>query len=369
MAHRNMPNSFKLSPWSGVKGAASSIFKVDYEDTEILPIVEYALKELNDIQYPLVKSDNFALVNVYNPDTRHSCGYAEKPHVDLIKPMTGLVLTFQMMPRPFRKTPDKVYTNQFDDFTMLWGRTLRELTSCVTISVPKSITKHVKLRLNHTEDLQYICNILGIITKNFVQYPTYANRLGQKYLEPNLEIDTLYSKYFQATLRTTFKNVSREYWAYNKDVWREAPNLIGTDHINDTFNGYFVLHLLPLVDADYGHAGKYLHSTHKGYLRDYLVRGVNDFMTVVRSKSVGKPSKPMYSVMHLMSKAYNFNGFGSDGRYDLVADMLLKLYGNLDLDEVYKQKLGNLFSSHNKVVESLLYPDAKFIDSIEELFS
>ena len=182
-------------------------------------------------------------------------------------------------------------------------------------------------------------------------------------------MDTLYSKYFQATLRTTFKNVSREYWAYNKDVWTEAPSLIGTDHINDKFNGYFVLHLLPLVDVDYGQAGKYIHGTGKGGLRDYLVRGVNDFMTVVRSKSVGQPSQAMYSAMHLMAKAYDFNGFGSDGRYDLVSAMLLKLYNNLDLDEVYKQKLGNLFSNHNKVVENLLYPDAKFVDSIEELFS
>lgn len=369
MAHRNMPDSFKLNPWSGVKGAASSIFRVDYEDTEILPVAEYAIRELADIRYPLVKSDNFALVNVFNPDTRHSCGYATRPHEDLIKPMTGLVLTFQMMPRPFRSTPDKVYTNQFDDFTMLWGRTLRELTSCLTISVPKSITKHINLKINHTEDLQYVYNLLGILTKNFVEYPTYANRIGKPYLEPKSDEDTLYSKYFQATLQTTFKTVSREYWPYNKSIWEEAPSLIGTDHINDTFHSYFVLHLLPYVSTEHGDAGRYLQSTDKGNLKEYLVRGINDFMTVVRSKNVGMPSKAMYSAMHLMAKSYDFNGFGKADRYDLVSAMLMKLYQNLDLDELYKNKLSSTFSSHSGVVEKLLYPDSKFSDQLQELFS
>lgn len=372
MPHRQLNDTFKLNPWSGVKGAASSIFKVDYEGAEILPIIDYMFKELTDAQFPLVRSGLLTLVNVYNPDTNHSVGYQDPPHEDLVKPMTGLVLTFQMMHRPFRKTPTKVAVNRFTDFTMLWGKSLREVTTCLTISIPKSITKNLRLNINHTDDLLYVYNVLGIASKNYVERPTIMNTLASMYDEPKEDVDSLYSKYFQQTLATTFKNSPFDLWPYTKAIWQEAPNLIGTRHVNDTFNLYFVLHLLDYVDVDEPNtiAYTYLNDWQRNTLKDFLHEGVRQFNMHIKSKEIPSTITPaLYAVMNLIYGCYELNSFGEANRNDLVEGMFLSLYSNYNLDESYKVKSTMLFSSMKTFVENLLNPDQALKDKLYELFN
>jgi len=369
MAHRQIQTNFRLNAWKGVRGTSTSVFNANAVSQELSPVLEYIIQELYEAGYPSVKSGAFSLVNIYNPDTKHSVGYSERPHQDLVKPMTGLTLTFSMVSRPLIKTPAEIFDSRITDFTIFWGTSFTNSNDYLVVSVPKEILKNTKVAWGLVDDLFSLYNIIGAVTKNYVQNE-YNPRNTVKFNVPNMPLGMLKSKYLELTLPNLLKNVHPMYWPFNLDLWTKASQLLMPRHLVDSLNLYMCVHVLDMLGPRLSpQANSYINGTGPNTLNYFIQDGVRGILQVLRSKNVpDRAEDSIYGTLHLLFSMVEAGGIGETEDYATVSSILQGMLDRFESNPELEQDFLQKFTSIQLVSKQILNGDDDLRRFLEEVF-
>ena len=369
MAHRQLNTNFRLNPWKGVKGSATAVFKAAAVSQELSPVLEYILQELYEAGYPAVKSSMFSLVNIYNPDTNTSVGFSERPHEDLVKPMTGLVLTFSMVSRPLIKTPPIVYQHGITDFTYFWGQKLTSATDNLVVSVPKEILKNNKVAWALTEEILTLYNLIGVVTKNFVMHE-YNPKATSKFNVPNMPEGMMKSKYLEMSLPNLVKSTHPMYWPYSIDFWNKASQLLMPRHLTPKLDLYFCVYMFEILGPRLSPAASdYVYGTGPKTLSSFLMDGVRGLLQIVKSKNIpSRVEDSVYGTLHLLYALPVPGGIGETDDYAVVTSVLQGMLDRFEARPELEQEFIQMFSSISQAVKLLIKEDDGMRRFLEEVF-
>jgi len=369
MTHRQIQSNFRLNSWRGVKGSASAVFSAAAVRQELSPVLEYILQELYDAGHPAVKSGLFSLVNIYNPDTQHSVGYSERPHEDLVKPMTGLTLTFSMVSRPIIKTPVSVYQNHLSDYTLMWGRSITSATDNLIISVPKEILKGSKVAWGLTNDILALYNLIGIVTKNYVIHE-YNPKATSVFKVPNTPEGILKTRYLETSLPNLMKSTHPMYWPFNIDFWNQASQLLMARHFSTKLDLYFCVHMLDLLGPRLSPiATNYVYGVGVGTLSYFIMDGIRGLLQILKSKSLpSKVEDSVYGTLHLLYALVVPGGIGETDDYLEVTIVLQGVLDRFELRPELEQDFIQMFSSIQQASKLIIKEDDRMRKFLEEIF-
>lgn len=364
--HRFIPTTFKLNPWRGVKGTTSSIFDPNLNKVDMARLLQYVYEQIADTKYGILKKNLFSLVNVYNPDTKHSVGYLSAPPKEVVRPNSGLILTFSLVSRPYKNPPTDPYVNRIVDFTHFWGKDILSLTDYLTINLSKDFLKKLKTNHHYKNDLLYIYNVVGIASKNWVLHQTPLN---SDYLS-TVDEGLLQSRYFEKQLPDTFKNFGQDSWQFVSAIWEECSNLLGEKHFAGTFPYYFSLFLFDKYGKSLGVDAKhFIYGSGEGTLSYYIASGLRRLNQMLRSTSTsGTIEKDMYSVVHLILTMLDGEGLDTDQDKE-VWKFIVSLRNYIDSENSKSAELFNLLSMADRLSRNLIdqNPDDPLIGFLEEI--
>lgn len=349
--HRFIQTTFKLNPWKGVKGSASSIFEASRNKVDIARILQYVYGQIADTKYGMLKKNLFALVNIYNPYTKHSVGYLSAPPKEVVRPNSGLVLTFSLVPRPLKNPPTDPYVNRIVDFTHFWGKDILSLTDYLTINIPNDFLSKISSSHNYKDDLLYLYNVIGMATKNFVQYPTPLT--GD--LLSTVPVGLLHSKYFEKQLPDTAKNVGQDFWQYVSAVWEDCSNLLSHRHFGGNFPFYFCLFLHDRYGKSLGtDAHNFIYGSGPDSLSYFVASGIRRLNQMIRSTSTsGAIEKDLYAVVHLLLVLLDGDGLDTDQDNE-VWSFISKIRASIEGEQSDSAELYNLLSQTERVSRNLI---------------
>lgn len=370
MAHRQIQTNFRLNAWKGVKGTASNVFQASAVGLDLSPVLEYVIQELYEAGYPSVKQGTFTLVNVYNPASRNSVGYSEAPHKDLVKPSTGLVLTFSMASRPLIKTPAEVFQSRVTDYTVFWGKTFLETNNNLVVSVPKELMKDSRVASGMLDELLILYNIIGMVTKNFVQNE-YNPKATNKFLVPNMPLGMLKSKYLELSLPNLVKNVHPMYWPFNLDFWIKANQLLMPRHLVNSLNLYMCIYVLDMLGPRLGpKASDYINGTGPNTLHNFVVDGLRSLMQIIKIQNV--PSRledSAYGTLHLLYAMVRPGGIGVADDHGTATGLLQGIVNRFDRNPELEHDFMQTFSSIQTMARTVIDGDDSLARFLEEVFS
>lgn len=347
MAKRTIDVTFRQNPVHGIKGSLGTMFKSNYINYNVNAILEHLVAKIDDTRYGKLKRNQFTLVNVYNPDTRHSVGYLEAPPPDVITPLSGLVFTFALTSKPVRKTPKQIETNRIIDKTMFWGKSVTDITDYLTVNIPKDFLTRERSQFPYVDDLLYLYNVAGLYTKNYV-----LNGLD---IYDNSPVDVLHSRYLDANLKYLFNNCSRQYWRYCEQFWQSCPNLTITEDFDDTFYLYFSLYLFDKVGPDCGNLAKnMLFTKGPGTLHWFILDGLRAYVHSVRSSGAVIIEPSLVAAVSLMLYLIEGEGLSSGNSKNDIDQFVDKSRLRIKNDPQEFFFFSNTFSDLSRVASDLV---------------
>lgn len=367
ISHRSLPNTFRIHPLSGIKGTANNIFAKQRIKLDIEKVLEYIYGQIEATKYGMLKKDLFTLVNVYNPVTQNSVGYLSQPPPEVINANTGLSITFALISRPLRKPIENPFINLLIDHTHFWGADIMHLTDYLTINIPRTLLNKISSSYQYIDDLLYYYNVIGICTKNMVQF-----KHELKYdFHNTMPMGLTNSKFFDRNLSESLKNVGQDSIQYISAYWENASNLFNVRHFRGKFPLYFSLYLYDRYPKVLGtDASKFVYGNNSESLHYYLSSGLRDFSQVIRgSSTTSSISDEMYAVIHLLLVTlYNEGGLGADNETD-VWKFITRIRNRLKSDELLYPDFYNELSSIERIARSLINrnEDDSFIEFLEEI--
>lgn len=313
--HLKVYSTFKISVDAGIKGNTRSIFKFENLGQEVAPLIQYLMETLSKLSYPLVRSSIFSLVNIYCPDSKYSVGYQQQPHSENVLPYSGLVLTFSLVNRPSVKVPKEIYPVGASDYSIFWGKDYLSTTDYLTLCIPKNVLGDWKLQYTMQPDLLYLYNVLGMVTKAYVQDSTFLLRDG--YLHSRVQSRQILSaQYNHVTLQRLMLTRSFNHWIYSKELWTRASNLIHPYHFYNEFGEYFAFEIFDWIRNVelVGAANDYVYGKSPNGFCAYIEKGLRDLKRYMRKEDVF--SSEMQSAIYLLMV------LGGDPRSFTIDDLL-----------------------------------------------
>lgn len=364
--HRFIPTTFRLNPWKGVKGSVSKIFSPDRIRLDVDKLLYYVYKQLADSTYSTLKKQTFTLVNVFNPDTKHSVGYLDQPPKDVIGLNTGLVLTFALTSRPIKKAYPQPYTNHLTNFNYYWGSDIMNPIDYLTVNVQKDFLNRLQFSRDYHDDLVYIYNVVGMATKNWVQNPT---QLVSGHIS-NTPMGLLKSSMFDKTLVTLFKTVKQDSWQYNSKVWEECSNLLSDKHFAGRFPLYFSVTLYDRVSNRLGkEASHFVYGKGQGTLSYFIEAGVRRLHQMIKTTATsGTVEDDLYATISLILSTIESDGLGFDNDQG-AWDFIQKLSDFVKDEDSDSTALFQLLAQTTRVARSLIdqNDEEPLIQFIEEI--
>ena len=351
--HRFIPTTFRLNPWKGVKGTAQNIFAPARVKLDMERILSYVYGQIADTKYGVLKKDLFTLVNIYNPDTKHSVGYLSAPPIEVVRPMSGLTLTFCLTPKPIKTPYAEPFVNRIIDFTHFWGKDITKLTDYLTINIPKDFLNKIESSHQYRDDLMYLYNVIGVCTKNWVQNQVSLTST----FRTSVPIGLLNTKFHDRTLIDTFKNVAQDHWQYVSAMWEDSSNLLSTRHFSNKFPLYFSLYLYDRFNDNLGRDAKqFIYGTGTGTLHEFISSGVRKLNQLIRSKAGSATiDADTYAATHLLlNLTFNEGGLGGADNERELWQFINQLRSRIESDDQLLPDVINHFSNIQHIARSLI---------------
>lgn len=347
MTKRTVDVTFRQNPVNGIKGNLGTLFKKSYINYNVSAILERLVKKIDDTRYGKLQRNQFTLVNVYNPDTRHSVGYLEFPPKEVITPMSGLVFTFALTSRPLRKTPKQIETNRIIDKTVFWGKDVTEITDYLTVNIDKEFLAKHRSQFPYVDDLLYIYNVAGLYTKNYV--------LNSLDIYDNSPVDVLHSRYYDANLKYLFNNCSRQYWRYSEQYWQNCSNLTIADDFDDAFYLYFSLYLFDKVGKNCGSLAKtMLFTKGPGTFHWFVMDGLRALVHSIKSSGAVVVEPSFVAVVSLILYLVEGEGLSIGNSKTEVEEFVENARERLKNDPQEVFLFSNLFGDLSKVASGIV---------------
>lgn len=245
MIHRNQQTSFRTTEFSLSGGFLHSLLKSKYLNINVGDVFEYLVDTLWHTVGAMNNAVNFSLVNVFSPFTNFSHGNLPPPPKSAWPTGKALVFTFAVRNR-------FSYVDAFDP------KTVRRRTNFVThfgdgfnnqdyisISVSMEQGKDWGCSTAHANELQYIYNLIGAMTKSFVRRQNAYKTADEDYEDVHslLKLTDMHSRFYRMPMKQMFLQVPYHLWVFNYHVWEYAPNILSQRLITPTVALYYFMYL------------------------------------------------------------------------------------------------------------------------------
>lgn len=214
----------------------------------------------------------FTLVNVSCMHNQFSYGLCDTPPKEA-RPLSNTWLyTFAITPARYQATDKPAYTSLRGINMRAWGF---EGTQFLTLGTTHSDAGKYGLSYDAQTGIR-LYYLLGALSKKAITQARSVNDLDMERAR-----DTIYMK----PLYNLMRNVPWRHWVYNRQVWRNAPHLLCTDHLTPDTLMYHALfvgatsRLAPLTEAralDLLHES--LTSSMSRYRHDMPARSTSDLL-------------------------------------------------------------------------------------------
>lgn len=253
-------------------------------------IIRQVISQIIDAQMPFIKALNFTLVNVFSTDTNMSMGYSNRPDDSVIMVDSGICFTFCLKPRATRNLPQPMTQLGRSRYWRLWG--VDNNNEYLTVSLPRSLL--FGLNGNGVEFLNVIYNIVGAITRNYVQLVS-SSKFGPA--ASSQDLSSIASQTLMLSVSNCMRTVPYTEWHFNLPMWKEYSEVFVSDVIQKDYPLYFCLYILPsLYLPDVGKSGTaYI----DGPVVDFVSKGLMKISASLAS-SVVDPSPELCAALYLL---------------------------------------------------------------------
>lgn len=371
MFHREQKTGFRVSEFSLSGAFLHSLLKPRFVDFNVGELFEYLADSLWNTVGVMTDRVDFTLVNVCSPFNRFSHGILPEPPSVTWPTGKALIFTFAIRrARPydqFRIKRNWVHHNS-NQITK-WGLNFQS-RDYVSISVDMSKADEWHLKSMRMLELQYLFNIIGMMTKSFVRRQNVYQRIGQTYDDQH-EVRSLrdwYVEIYSMPIKRLVQTVPYHLWPFNYHVWEYAPNILSPRTITPAVATYYFMYLHGAIRQDIeGRIGTLERlgvngeTGIGGYLVDSILRLVQDART---------PGDRQLSTLELLAPAVieTFLRTGSTqledtsfGAYLSRVELRTRLIADLQSRE---NDLGAMFLPAKNTMFKLLTEDTNWRDTI-----
>lgn len=259
MIHRKQLTNFRTSEFSLSGGFLHSLLKPKYLNINVGELFEYIADSLWHVVGALNDSVDFTLVNVCSPFTKFSHGYLPPPPSKAWPTGKAMVFTFAVRNRRtyvnqiFNSNSVRRHSNSVTHFG--FGYNNRDF---VSISIDMQQGSEWGCAYPKSNELQYIYNLIGAMTKSFVRRQTAYLTAEKDYEDVHSLIDLydIHIRLYRMPLKQMFLTVPYHLWPFNYHVWEYAPNILPQRILTPTVALYYFMYLndavskLPRTTAD-----------------------------------------------------------------------------------------------------------------------
>lgn len=252
--HRNQTVNFRQSAFPLNGQAVPFLFKTRYQSLNVGDLFEFLADCLWNLTAVRTDSLNFTLVNVTSPFAGFSHG-SSPPPPELARPFgKALLLTFATS-SPFTVTQAAVQNIRRTDVRRRavhitqWGPDGGQ--DYVTIAVNGQPAHDLGLVNLQPNQLQYIYNTIGVLTKSFMTRQTKYQAGTDNYSEfhGRFNLHALRSRLGRMPLPHLFRTVPYPLWPFSIPLWTMAPNMIPQRCITPEVALYYFMYLRPILSV------------------------------------------------------------------------------------------------------------------------
>jgi len=371
--HRNQTVNFRQSAFPLNGQAVPFLFKTRYQSLDIGGLFETVAKILWNLTAVRTSSLEFTIVNVTSPFSGFSHG-SHPPGPKITRPFgKALLITFATS-SPFeiaaRHTQGLRRTDvrrRAVDVTQ-WGTGGKQ--DFVTIAVNGAAAHDLGLVNLQPNQLQYVYNTLGILTKSFIQKQT-------KYLPGTDSYTDFHARYNLQALRLRigrmplpklFREIPYPLWVFSLPLWTMAPNMVSQRSITPEFALYYFMHIRPIISvydnvmADVKSARLGLSTGRPDSVFGHLSDSILNFVQMVKT-----PGDTQLTVKEVLAPSV-LRAFISTGTPDVDGGTnymrLLSAEANDLASRMSHMDLGTLLMPPDSAARKVMLGDKNFADTL-----
>lgn len=371
--HRNQTVNFRQSAFPLGGQAIPFLLKTRYQSLDIGGLFEFVADILWNLTAVRTDSLNFTLVNATSPFAGFSHG-SHPPPPQIARPFgKALLLTFATS-SPFEIAGRKTQSLRRTDVrrravaVTQWGTDGRQ--DFVTIAVEGQQSHGLGLTNLQPNQLQYIYNTVGILTKSFIQKQTKYLPGSGSYTDyhQQFNLQALRSRLGRMPLPKLFRDIPYPLWVFSLPLWTMAPNMIPQRCITPEASLYYFMHLRQIISTADNVVGD-VKSRRLGLNTDaepgvlgHLSDSVLNFVQMVKMPgdaqlSVAELLAPATIQALMLTGAPDLEG-GAEYRTRISAEALALADKMADVD------LGHLFLPADAAAKKIMQSDRGFADTL-----
>lgn len=267
MIYIKHPISFTVTEWPLSPGASNFIFNNRSEMQNTGRLLNYIGRELVKARQPLIAKVPFTLLNAHAPMANTSFGFNNKPR-DVLFGRFPLVFTFALTRYKHSDEVAPRYVRKPSRYSRIWGPTMFRRSDYLTVRLSPEILSECKIYNLGLPNMRYLYFAVGAFTKNLVRSPRWT------YYFDTPRVETFNS--FNMPVSDMVRRHPYDMWAFNREVWNRASNLIVEEHFSPELMLFYMMNsdLKPAygdILSIFGR-GAYLHKTVDTGLKSLIKR-------------------------------------------------------------------------------------------------
>lgn len=288
MFHREQKTNFRVSEFSLSGGFLQQLLqRPEFGTYDIGELFEFIADSLYHTVGVMTDRVDFTLINVCSPFTRYSHGSAIEPPMAAWPRGKALIFTFAI-------GPVKTYENQFFRYRDVrhnsnsltkWGLD-NDCNDFVSISIDMVQAADWHLEGMRANQLQYVYNMIGAMTKNFMRRQLQYLTVDKSYddIHEVRSIRDWYVELYSLPIKQVFTSVPVHLWVFNYHIWEQAPNLIPMRTITPVVAMYYFMYLHSSTQPNAPYVlKKRLGYTDDGGIADYLAASIMRMVQDIRT--------------------------------------------------------------------------------------
>ncbi|SBV38498.1 hypothetical protein BN7874_279 [Phage NCTB] len=370
--HRTVKTTFKVNPRNGLLGGISRTFKRERMGEQVGELFDLLAQEMYADKTAFSYKSQFSLINVTNLLNGTSVGYSVMPPSEVTGFNSALVFTFSLVPSPYSNTLPSVGTkfkaSSNLDMVTYWS-TRKSGKEYLTISIDKATLRRLKLSFNTESEMVYMYNTIGALSKSFVLYNNWyrVNGTHESANAPTINEYTLYSKYYERSLKSMMNDHPMNTWLYCQQFWQQAQNLLTPQFLDiDEFGLFYLLYMID--DVPFSSSSTLFENLYSpvGGIRDYVAQGIKDFNLAMNNEAADITDN-CYAVVHLIESMAYPGGLGIAVDKELAKRRMHQINSAFEFDDDLKTKFYSFMSDTNKAFIALIDRDSRFSSIVKEI--
>lgn len=371
--HRNQTVNFRQSAFPLNGQAVPFLFKTRYQSLDVGGLFEFVADILWNLTAVRTSSLEFTIVNVTSPFAGFSHG-SHPPPPQITRPFgKALLLTFATS-SPFEIKGRRAQSLRRTDVrrravaVTQWGTDGKQ--DFVTIAVGGEHAHDLGLVNLQPNQLQYVYNTLGILTKSFIQRQTKYLPGTESYTDfhGRYNLQALRARIGRMPLPKLFREIPYPLWVFSIPLWTMAPNMVSQRSITPEFALYYFMHLRPIISA-YDNVMADVKAKRLGLNTDgadgvtgHLSDSILNFVQMVKT-----PGDSQLTVKELLAPSV-LRAFISTGLPDVEGGSdymrLLSAEANDLASRMSNMDLGSLLMPPDAVAKKVMLADRNFADTL-----